>query len=247
MLRRLCLVLLLLSLSVGQAMAAKKVISVASDCSWPPMEFLDDHKKPTGFSPDLLKAMGKELGVTFSIQNVAWDGIFSGIAAGKYDMVASSVTVTKERQRVYLFSEPYYNVTQAVLMPLGRSISSLADLKGLKVGGQIGTTGVFVLEKSGSGAVIKEYEDVGLAMEELRSGRLDAVICDSNVATYYANVKKGFEKQFHVTFKTEEQEHLAFCLSKDNPELVKLLNEGLAKVKASGRYDELVKKWMGDE
>ena len=60
------------------------------------------------------------------------------------------------------------------------------------------------------------------------------------------NKKEGFENRFHVAFKTKEVENLAFCLQKGNEDLVKLLNEGLAKVRASGKYDELVKKWMGD-
>lgn len=245
--RRLLLCLVMLGLFAGSAMAAdKKVIEVASDCNWPPMEFLDDNKKPTGFSVDLLAEMSKELGVTFNVHNIAWDGIFSGVAAGKYDVVSSSVTITEERKKVYLFSEPYYDVTQAVVMPRDKSIASLAELKGKKVGGQIGTTGIFVMDKAKTGAEVKEYEDVGLAMEDLRNGRIDAVICDSNVATYYANKKEGFVNRFHVAFKTQDVEYLAFCLNKKDADLVKLLNEGLARVKASGKYDELVKKWMGD-
>ncbi len=248
MLRRVFLLAtLIFVLCAGTALAeSKKVITVASDCNWPPMEFLGDNKKPVGFSVDLLGEMSKELGVTFDIRNVAWDGIFSGVAAGKYDMVSSSVTVTEERKKVYLFSDSYYDVTQAVVMPKDKSIASLKDLKGKKIGGQIGTTGIFVMDKAKTGAVVKEYEDVGLAMEDLRNGRLDGVICDSNVATYYANKKEGFENRFHVAFKTKEVEYLAFCLQKGNEDLVKLLNEGLAKVRASGKYDELVKKWMGD-
>lgn len=245
--KALLLCALVLALSMGAAQAAdKKVVTVASDCTWPPMEYLDDNKKPTGFSVDLLAEMEKVMDVKFEIQNTAWDGIFSGVAAGKYDMVSSSVTITDERKKVYLFSEPYYNVVQAVVMPKDKSVSSLDELKGKKVGGQIGTTGIFVMDKAKTGAEVKEYEDVGLAMEDMRNGRIDAVICDSNVAAYYANKKEGFENLFHVAFQTEEVEHLAFCLKKDNEELVKLLNEGLAKVKANGKYDEVLARWMGE-
>ena len=138
---------LVLTMASGSAMAAQK-ISVASDCTWPPMEFLDENKQPIGFSVDLLREMGKELGVEFDIKNVPWDGIFSGVAAGKYQMVSSSTTITEERLKKYLFSDPYYDVVQSVVMPLGKNIASLADLKDKKVGGQIGTTGIFVMEKS---------------------------------------------------------------------------------------------------
>ena len=87
---------LTLALSAGTAMAGQK-IRVASDCNWPPMEFLDQNKQPIGFSVDLLHEMGKELGVEFEIMNVPWDGIFSGVAAGKYDVVSSSTTITPLR------------------------------------------------------------------------------------------------------------------------------------------------------
>ncbi len=237
---------LMLVIGLGTAHAdTKKVIKVASDCNWPPMEFLSDDKKPMGFTTDLLAAMGEELGVKFEQSNIAWDGIFSSVAAGKFDMVASSVTITDERKKIYLFSDPQYSVVQAVVMPKGKEIKSLADLKGKKVGGQIGTTGIFVIEKAKVGADVKEYEDVGLAMEELKNGRIDAVICDDNVATYYANVKKGFENTMHVAFKTQDTEELAFLFNKKDTELCALVNEGLKKVKASGKYDALVKKWMG--
>ena len=214
---------LVLTMASGSAMAAQK-ISVASDCTWPPMEFLDENKQPIGFSVDLLREMGKELGVEFDIKNVPWDGIFSGVAAGKYQMVSSSTTITEERLKKYLFSDPYYDVVQSVVMPLGKNIASLADLKDKKVGGQIGTTGIFVMEKSKAGATI----------------------CDSNVATYYANVKAEYKNHFHVAFKTKDVEHLGFCLNKNDTKLQKLLNEGLAKMRANGKLQEITKKWMGE-
>jgi len=139
-----------------------------------------------------------------------------------------------------------YDVVQSVVMPLGKNIASLADLKDKKVGGQIGTTGIFVMEKSKAGATIREYDDVGLAMKDLANGRLDAVICDSNVATYYANVKAEYKNHFHVAFKTKDVEHLGFCLNKDDTKMQKLLNDGLAKMRANGKLQEITKKWMGE-
>ena len=126
--------------------------------------------------------MGKAAGFEVEVRNIAWDGIFGGVATGQYDIVASSVTITPERQKQFDFSDPYYEVVQAVVLPAGKSIKSLADLKGKKVGGQIGTTGIFVMRKANAGADIKEYDDVGLAIQDLVGGRLDAVICDDPVA-----------------------------------------------------------------
>ena len=238
---------LMLVLGLGTAHAdTKKVIKCATACEYPPMEFLDDNKQPTGFTTDLLAALSEELGIKIEQTNIAWDGIFTSVAAGKFDIVASTVTVTEERKKAFLFTDPYYKMAQAVVMPKGKTIKSLADLKGLKVGGQIGTTGIFVIEKAKPGCELKEYDDIGLAMEELKSGRLDAVVADDSVAGYYANVKKGFSDSMHVVFKTAEAEDLAILMNKKDTELCALLNDGLKRIQANGKYAAVVKKWMGE-
>ena len=148
MIRRLLLALVAVSLLCGQAMAAEKFI-VATDCTWPPMEMLDANKQPIGFDVDFITAVGKAAGFEVDVRNIAWDGIFGGVATGQYDIVASATTITEERQKQFDFSDPYYEVAQAVVLPTGKTIKTLADLKGKKVGGQIGTTGVFVIRKAG--------------------------------------------------------------------------------------------------
>ncbi len=71
-------------LLISQAVAAEKYI-VASDCTWPPMELLDDQKQPDGYSVEYLKEMTKKGDLDLEFQNIAWDGIFGGVATGKYD------------------------------------------------------------------------------------------------------------------------------------------------------------------
>ena len=116
------------------------------------MEYLDDQKQPVGFDPAIIKEIAKASGFEVDVQNIAWDGIFAGLAAGNYDILASSTTITPERQQAFDFTIPYYGAVQAVVMPKGKKINSLADLKGLPVGSQIGITGVFVLSKAVVGA-----------------------------------------------------------------------------------------------
>src|SRR5208337_687608 len=80
-----------------------KVI-IATDATWPPMEYVDEHKNIVGFDIDLLKAVAKEAGFEVEFVNTAWDGIFAGLAANKYDAVVSSVTITEERKNAMDFS-----------------------------------------------------------------------------------------------------------------------------------------------
>lgn len=227
------------------AQAAEKY-KVASDCTWPPMEYLDDNKNPQGYSRDYLEEIAKATGLNLEFHNIAWDGIFGGVATGKYDIVASSTTITDERKKQFDFSDPYYEVVQAVVLPAGQKVSSLADLKGKKVGGQIGTTGIFVMRKADTGADIKEYDDVGLAIQDLVGGRLDAVICDDPVAMYYVNKKPDTAGKIDLSFKTQDKEQYGFTVRKGRQDLVDKLNAGIKAVKDSGKEAELIKKWMGD-
>ncbi|MDD4701203.1 MAG: basic amino acid ABC transporter substrate-binding protein [Desulfovibrio sp.] len=244
MIRRLTLTLLTLALLCGQAVAAEKYI-VATDCTWPPMEFLDENKQPVGFDVDFITAVGKAAGFEVDVRNIAWDGIFGGVATGQYDIVAAATTITPERQKQFDFSDPYYEVAQAVVLPAGKSIKSLEDLKGKKVGGQIGTTGVFVIRKSGVPVDLKEYDDVGLAIQDMLGGRIDAVICDDPVAMYYANKKADTAGKLNLAFKTDEKEYYGFTVRKGRKDLVEKLNKGIKEVKASGVEAKLLEKWMG--
>ncbi|WP_291443868.1 basic amino acid ABC transporter substrate-binding protein [Desulfovibrio sp.] len=244
MIRRLLLALVAVSLLCGQAMAAEKFV-VATDCTWPPMEMLDANKQPEGFDVDFIKAVAKAAGFEVDVRNIAWDGIFGGVATGQYDIVASATTITEERQKQFDFSDPYYEVAQAVVLPAGKSIKTLADLKGKKVGGQIGTTGVFVIRKAGVTVDLKEYDDVGLAIQDMLGGRLDAVICDDPVALYYVNKKADTAGKLNISFKTEEKEYYGFTVRKGRKDLVEKLNKGIKAVKASGVEAQLLQKWMG--
>ncbi len=66
------------------------------------------------------------------------------------------------------------------------------------------------------------------------------------MATYYANVKKGFSDSMHVVFKTAETEDIAILMNKKDTELCALLNDGLKRIRANGKYAAVVKKWMGE-
>ena len=244
MIRRTMLALVAVFLLCSQSMAAEKFV-VATDCTWPPMEMLDANKQPEGFDVDFIKAVAKAAGFEVDVRNIAWDGIFGGVATGQYDIVASATTITEERQKQFDFSDPYYEVAQAVVLPAGKSIKTLADLKGKKVGGQIGTTGVFVIRKAGVEVDLKEYDDVGLAIQDMLGGRLDAVICDDPVALYYVNKKADTAGKLNISFKTEEKEYYGFTVRQGRKDLVEKLNKGIKEVKASGVEAKLLQKWMG--
>ncbi|NLZ18061.1 MAG: basic amino acid ABC transporter substrate-binding protein [Desulfobulbaceae bacterium] len=224
--------------------AAEKTIVFASDATWPPMEFVDEQKNLVGYAIDMVHAIAKEAGFKAEIKNTAWDGIFAGLAAGKYDAIASSVSITEDRKKSMDFSEPYYTVRQALIVRKDSNATTLDDLKGQKVGGQIGTTGYFTI-KNASGLEAKSYDEIGLAMEDLNVGRLAAVVCDDPVAANYALKRYKDSLKIVQIIEGGEVEQYGFAVNKGNDETLELLNRGLSLVKEKGIDKELQLKWIG--
>ncbi len=243
MLKKAVLTMVTLAVMCGSVWAEKTIV-FATDATWPPMEFVDANKNIVGYSIDFLTAAGKEAGFTPVFKNTAWDGIFAGLAGGKYDAISSSVSITEERQKKMDFSEPYFTVQQALIVQKDSKVASLADLKGKKVGGQIGTTGYFAIKKA-EGVEPKSYDEIGLAMEDLNVGRLAAVVCDDPVAANYALIKYKDTLRIATVLKTDKPEYYGFPVKKGNKEVLDLLNKGIAAVKAKGIDKELKKKWIG--
>lgn len=238
-----------LSLLLGATLAfgAEKELTVVADATWPPMETLDRNKKVVGYSIDYLKAVAREAGIKVSFRNTPWNELFDALEGKRADIIASSVTATERRRKILGLTEPYYEVRQAVIVPKGSKVKSLEDLDGLKVGGQIGTTGLIeTLPDAKVKAVIKSYDEVGLAVEALAAGELDAVICDVPLAKYYVHKKAGNKSKLAVALTAGEPEYYCFAVRKDDEALLNKLNKGIAAVKAKGLDKKLAAEWMGE-
>lgn len=219
---------------------------VGSDIAYPPFEYYDtDGVTPIGVDVELAYAIGEKLGCEVEMMNTAWDGIFAGLSKGDYDIVMSSVTITPERLVDFDFSDPYIENYQSINILAGSSIkpASPAELAGLKVGYQEDTTSDIYLttyiEKNGTEVETYEYATVMNAWDDLAAGRLDAVICDSTVATKYLA-----EGKYEQTWNQQSEpdavpEQFAVCMPKGSTELQAAINEALAEIKADGTLDKI--------
>ena len=111
-------------------------------------------------------------------------------------------------------------------MAKGKKIDSLAGLKGLTVGSQIGITGVFVLQKANVGAKIKEYDDIGLAFEDLAAGRIDASSPTTPSPSSTPTSVKTSPASSPLAYLHKDPEILRFCVRKGETELVKRSQQG---------------------
>jgi polar amino acid transport system substrate-binding protein len=227
-----------------QVYSAEKTIVVATDATWPPMEMIDKDKNIIGYDIDFLNAVAKEAGFKVEFKNTAWDGIFGGLDLGKYDAVISSVTITEERKKTFDFSLPYINAGQVLTVPNDlKDVKSLADMKGKKVGAQIGTTGSMEVKKV-DGIELKNYDEIGLAFEDMASGRIQGVVCDTPVAADYALQREEYKAKFMIVGEPFTEESYGIVVKKGNQELLDMINKGIEAVQAKGIDKELEKKWL---
>lgn len=217
------------------------VLTVGSDCTWRPMEYIEGDTI-VGFDVDLTKALAQKMGLKLDFQNAAWDGLFPAVITHKYDMVISSITITDDRKKQMDFSDPYYNTDQAAVVIKGSGLDSLEKFEGKVAAVQIGTTGELVARDI-KDVTVKTYDDIILAFEELKAGRVDGVVCDSYLGAYEAKLTDNFE----VGFVVSTDEHLGIGFAKDTPELVKAVNKALQEIKDDGTYDEIMSKWFGEK
>jgi polar amino acid transport system substrate-binding protein len=252
MLKKILFILIALTFAAGIAFAGGRAapsggelhMVIATDATWPPMEMVDENKEIVGFDIDLMKEVAKAGGFTFEFQNTAWDGIFAGLAAGEYDAVMSSVTITEERKETMDFSVPYINAGQILIVrQKTMGVETLDDLKGKPVGAQIGTTGAFAVEKVPA-VELKTYDEIGLAFEDLANGRVEAVVCDNPVAADFALMNPSFKGKLKIVGEPFTEELYGVAVQKGKKEILDAINKGLNAVLNTNTYDKLVDKWL---
>lgn len=214
-----------------------KVMTVGNSPDYPPFETIDDAGNTIGFDIDLLQAIAAEMGVTVQLKSLSFETIVTAVQNGQVDIGMSGFSIDEDRAKQIDFTDPYFVGGQVVVTTKDSGIASLADLNGKTIATGMGTT-CAAAAKEIEGAVVKELDDFNLAWSMLKSGAAKAVVADVSVAAEYID-KEGFV-QVGDPLSYEET---AIVVQKNNPALVKALNEALQRVKDSGKYDELVAKW----
>ena len=234
--------LALFSLVLSGCAQEKTKVLVATDATWPPFESVNEQTKEIeGFDIDLMTAIAEEADLEIEFVNVAWDPLLAGIAQCQYDAAISAMTITEERAKQFLFSDPYFEAGQIVTVHIDNTdITDKDALSGKVVGAQIGTTGSFEVEKI-EGATLKTYDDIGLAYQDLMNRQIDAIVADNPLALGYVGANPDKLKTAGEVF-TEENYGIAVCKTK--ADLVAKINAGLKAVKQEGLIEELVEKWL---
>ncbi|MCO5315941.1 MAG: basic amino acid ABC transporter substrate-binding protein [Solirubrobacterales bacterium] len=216
-------------------------LTVGSDIPYPPFEF-GDPPGYKGFDIDLVNEVAKRMGIeNVAIKPTSFDTIFTSVAQGKFDLVASAATITKEREQTVKFSQPYYESEQALLVPDGSDIKTVDQLEGKNVAVQDGTTGKDFAENETGASQVRGFPNGPAAIAALKAGQVDATIIDRPVAE--DAVAKG-QTGFEIASVIPTGEFYGFAMAKDTPELEKAVNKALSEIKEDGTLNKLYQQWF---
>ena len=232
--------------SAAAAPPPAKVYVVGTDAAYAPFESQNEKGEIVGFDIDVVSAVAKKAGIEVKFVNTPWEGIFNNLAQGDRDLLVSAITITDERKQTIDFSAPYFDAQQLIAVKADSKVAKFDDLKKLKVGVQTGTTGDEVVTKllGKTSTDVKRFESTPLALKELESGGVDAVVADNGVVIHYVanNTGAKFKTVADASFTPEQY---GIAVKKGNAELLEKINKGLADIKADGTYDKIYAQYFG--
>lgn len=229
----------------------KGKIIMGLDDTFAPMGFKDSSGEIVGFDIDLSKEIGKRMGVTFEYQTIDWALKETELKAGNIDVIWNGYTITEERKEKVLFSNPYLDNSQLIIVLNDSPIKSKTDLKGKTVAAQQSSSAVDAVMADESNSIktfnkgeIVQYPSNNDVFNDLASGRSDAIVVDETLGRYYMQQNKDID--YRVLEDNYGKEEYAIGLRKTDSELKKAIDENLAAIKKDGTYDKIYGKWFAE-
>lgn len=223
----------------------KDTYTVASDTSFVPFEFKEDGEY-VGFDIDLINAIADEVGFEIKLETTNFDGIIPGLQTGSFDIAIAGITITDERKKTVDFSDPYYDAGLRIGVAVdNKDINGIEDLKEKTVATRLGSTSADYIKKNIEGAEASQFEQLDQAYLAVENGSADAILYDSPNVAYYIRTKG--EDSLKMVGELYQAEQYGIAFAKGQDELVSKVNEALASLKESGKYDEIYEKWFGEK
>lgn len=227
------------------AAAGAETYVVGAGGTYRPFEFENSQKQLEGFDIDIIKAIAGAEGFDIKVINTPWEGIFATLNSGDRDIIISGITITDKRKMMVDFSSPYFPAEQSIVVPENSAVSSLAALKGEKVGVVNSSTGDIVVSGvlGKNSTAIKRFDNTPLMLQELSEGGVSAAVGDVGVVKYY--IKQHPEKAFRLVSDAKfDRQYFGIAVAKGNAELLNKINAGLKKIIADGTYGKIYQHWF---
>ncbi|MFD2613089.1 transporter substrate-binding domain-containing protein [Paenibacillus gansuensis] len=218
----------------------KKILKMGTSADYPPYEDVDvTTNEIIGFDVDIAKYIGEKLGFEVQVENLDFDGLLAALSTKKVDFVMAGMTPTEERKTNADFTDIYFDAKNTIFSKKGSGFKTLEDLKGKKVGVQLGSIQEDAA-KEVEGLQIVPLGKIPEIIQEIKAGRLDAAIIEDTVAKGYAEANDDLE---FTTVENEGESGSAIAFPKGSDQ-VEAFNNVLKEMKENGEMDKLVKKWF---
>ncbi len=216
---------------------------VGMDADYPPMTFKNPHGDVQGIEVDFARALGRELGRPVRIEILPWLQLKDALDNHIVDIVMSGVSITKERERMFLFSKPYMQVAQMAIMREGAPLPDPKTKgKGLRIGFQRYTTGEQLVKEAFPEAVPVPAATMREGMIRQMDGETDYFFTDAPAVWYYTstNTLKGLVG-WYVPYTVE---YLAWPMPKGSEKLKKEVDAVIEKWRRNGFVTKTMNRWM---
>ena len=227
---------------------AAAAVVIGLDDHFPPMGFRDEKNEIVGFDIDLAKEAAKRIGVQVTFKPIDWSAKEAELNGKRIDVLWNGLTITEERKANILFTKPYLENRQIIVVTEKSSLKAKGELKGKVVGVQKGSSAVDAVKKDAEAAKaikeLKEFEDNVTALMDLSAGRLDAIVVDEVVGRYYTAKKPGEYRVLDEHFGTEDY---GIGTRKDDADLMGKIQKAMDDMKADGTAATISTKWFGKD
>lgn len=207
-------------------------LTIATSPDFPPFESLEGGEV-VGIEPDIMKLICDKLGVEAEFVQMDFDSVLIGIQAAKYDCAMSGITVTPAREKNMLFTAPYYNAAQVIVVAEGSPITGKADLAGKVASVQTGTTAESGCQDEG--IEVQAFAANADAKAALTTGKVDAWVVDNLTAMQMVEEGDGLV----ILDEKMTEEPYAFAFAMGSEDLVAAINDALAALIADGTVEAI--------
>ena len=208
--------------------AGQLVIATSPD--FPPFESLEGGEV-VGIEPDIMALICDKMGIEAEFVQMDFDSVLIGIQAAKYDCAMSGITVTADRQKNMLFTDPYYNAAQVIVVAEGSAITGKADLAGKVASVQTGTTAESGCQDEG--IEVQAFTANADAKAALTTGKVDAWVVDNLTASQMVEEGDGLV----ILEEKLTEEPYAFAFAMGSEDLVAEINKALNELMADGTVE----------
>lgn len=233
-------------LCVGAALAED--YAIATDTAFRPFEYTDESGALVGIDMEILAAIAADQGFTYTVEPMGWDGSIAACQAGQKDGMIAAASITEERKADgWIFSDGYFTATQSMAIAQDTPIKGFEDLQGHSVAVKAETLSQSYAESLAEqyGFTVRTYGSTLAVFMAVTGGECAACFEDTPVIEDYIRNGGVFLQTVEGT-ANEGAEYGFVAFSPDKQELVDKFNAGLANIRASGAYDEILAKYMGE-